>query len=218
MVAQPDDCAVQLFSCAIRVTKLAADGAPLVGAGNMYVSDAMAKATLTPVYDAGDEIKEKNACGATYIDVLAPPTFVRADLSLDLLSPDPYLHSILISQGELLSPGSGGVGFAAPPIGLVTGDGVSLEIFVQRMIDNALSTVHPFAVWALPRVNQLQVGARDFTNAAQHSLITGQCLENPSWGDGPANDFDAASDRVYQWIPCASIPTVACGPSAVEAS
>jgi hypothetical protein len=184
----------------------------------VYVSDALAKATLTPVYDAGDEVKEKNACGATFIDVLADPTFVRADLSLDFLSPDPYLHAILLSQGVLLSPVSGGVGFAFPPIGQVTGNGVSIELFTQRMVDGALSTVHPYAHWALPRVKSLQLGARDFTNAAQHSLITGQCNENDNWFDGPLNDFDAESDRVAQWIPSDTLPTANCGPSTVVAS
>lgn len=213
-----DDCIPQLFCCRIRVGALNADGSPQAGAGHVYVSDALAKATLTPVYDAGDEVKEKNACGATFIDVLADPTLVRADLALDFLTPDPYLHAILLSQGTLLSPASGGVGFAYPPVGQVTGNGVSLELFTQRMVDGAISTVNPYALWALPRVRSLQIGARDFSNGAQHSLISGQCNENPNWFDGPANEFDAASDRIAQWIPVDTLPAAACGPTATTAS
>jgi hypothetical protein len=213
-----DDCIPQLFCCAIRVAALQANGQPAVG-GAMYVSNALQKATLTPIYNAGVEIKEDNACGATFIDVLADPTLVRADLSLDFLTPDPYLHSILLSQGVLLTDaGGGGVGFAYPPVGQVTGNGVSIELFTQRMVDGALSLVHPYAQWALPRVRSLQLGPRDFSNAAQHSIITGQCNENPAWINGPANDFDAESDRIAQWIPCDVIPTATCGDLTVPAS
>lgn len=210
MAEVADDCIPQLFVCRTRVSTLAPDGTP----GAVYVSDALQKATLTPVYDAGDEIKEKNGCGATFIDVLADPTFVRCDLSLDFLTPDPYLHAILISQGTLLT-GAFGAGFAFPPIGQVTSDGVSIELFTGRYDAGALSAVHPYAQWALPKVRSMQLGARDFTNAAQHSVITGQCNENTNWGSGPATDFDAASDRVAQWIPCATLPDATCGPSLI---
>ncbi len=207
-----DDCAAQLHVCAIRVGLLDDDGSPLVGANSVYVSDALAIATLKPIYDDGDEIKEKNACGATFIDFLDDPTFVRADIELDFLTPDPYLHSVLISNGALLTPGGGGVGWAFPPVGKVTGNGVSLELFAKRIIDNAQSTVHPWALWALPKVRSLRLGDRAFSGtAAQHSLITGQCNENDMWFDGPANEFDAPSDRVAQWIPVDDLPTFTCG-------
>lgn len=213
-----DDCIPQIFCCRTRVAKLGPTGAPLTGAGNAYVTDALLKATITPNYDAGTEVKETNACGATYIDVLPRPTLVRGDLTIEFLTPDPYLHAILISQGALLTPGSGGVGFAYPPIGQLVDDGVSIELYTQRMIDGALSVVHPYAQWALPKVQNLQLGARDFTNAAQHSPFVGQCFENPLWGDGPGNDFDAESDRFAQWIPCDTLPAVVCGPITTVAS
>lgn len=204
-----DDCIPQLFVCRTRVGTLGADGTPT---GDMYVSDALAKATLTPVYDAGDEIKEKNGCGATYIDVLADPTFVRCDLSLDFLTPDPYLHKALLSSGVLLTGGFGS-GFAFPALGQDVSPGVSIELFANRMVNGALSQVHPYALWALPKVRSLQLGARDFTNAAQHSLITGQCNENANFGSGPATEFVAASDRVAQWIPVDTLPDADCGPT-----
>lgn len=213
-----DDCIAQLFVCATRVCLLDTDGSPLAGAGSAYVSDALAKATISPVYDEGDEIKEKNACGATYIDVLSPPTLVRYNLSLDFLTPDPYLHAILLSQGQLLSASGARVGFQFPKIGVVEGDGVSIEFFTQRMVDGAISQVHPYAQWALPRVINLRVGDRDLTNAAQHSLITGEAYENANWADGPENDFDGDSTAAVQWLPADDLPDVQCGPITVEAS
>lgn len=215
----PDDCAGQIHVCAFRVCALDEDGTPLVGAGSMYVSNALAKATIKPVYDAGDEIKEKNACGETLIDFLDDPTFVRADLDLDFILPDPYLHAILISNGSLLLPSGGGVGFAFPPVGKVGGNGVSIEMYAKRVIGSSQSSVHPWALWGLPKVRSLQLGDRELSSTAQHSLITGQCNENPNWFDGPTNDWDGvATDRCAQWIPVDTIPDTACGAEAVLAS
>jgi len=219
MPPDPDDCAGQLHVCAFRVCDLDVDGSPLVGAGSMYVSNALAVATLKPVYTAGAEIKEDNACGESIIDYLSDPNFVRADIDLDIITPDPYLHAILIANSVLLSPAGGGAGWAFPPVGVVSGNGVSLELFCKRVIGGSQSQVHPWAQWALPLVRSLQLGDRAMSGtAAQHSLITGQCNENANWGDGPANDFDAPSDRVAQWIPVDAIPTAQCGPLAVIAS
>ena len=217
-VAVADDCAPQLYACRTRVSKNDADGSPTVGVGASYVSDALLKATLTPNYDPGTEVKEVNGCGSNFINVPGKPSLVRGDLTLEFLTPDPYLHAILLSGGVLLSPGSGGVGFAYPPIGPVGDESVAIELWTQRIVDGALSTVHPYAHWAIPKVTNVQLGARDFTNAAQHSLLSATCFENANWFDGPANDFDAESDRIAQWIPAGTLPTAACGPSTVVAS
>lgn len=220
MVATTDDCAAgQLAVCAFQVCALDDDGTPLVDAESRYVSNALAKATLTPVYEDGDEIKEKNACGEQLIDFLDDPSLVRADLELDFILPDPYLHAILVSNGALLLPSGGGAGFAFPPVGKVTGNGVSIEMWVKRVITNQQSTEHPWALWGLPKVRSIRLGAKEFSNTAQHSIITGQCNENDHFFDGPTNDWDGVStDRIAQWIPVDTIPTITCGPQAVLAS
>lgn len=217
-MANADDCAVQVQACRIRVSKLNADGSPVVGAGASYVSDAFVKFTSTQNNDAANEIKEQNACGSTAIDYLGPPTKLRDDVELDLITPDPHLHAVLISQGTLLVVAGGAVGFQAPPIGPVTGNGVSIELWAKRLIDNALSTVHPYAHWAFPRILNLAMGPKEFGNSAQHSIITGQSYENDNWLDGPFNDFPADSSRTWQWIPTDTLPDIACGPVTVSAS
>lgn len=206
-----DDCAPQLFVCATRIAELDTDGAPLVG-GDTVVTDSLAVATITPVYEEGDEITAKNACGASYISILDDPSLKRLDIELDFLSPDPYLHALLL--GTAVLDDAGAKGFAYPPIGQVTGDGVSVEFWTKRIIAGAVSTVHPYAQWAFPRVRSLRIGARTFGGDVQHSLITGQANENPNWGNGPANDWPVASTRAAQMIPVDTLPTITCGVSA----
>ena len=205
-----NDCLPQVHACVIRVTALAADGGPLPGDDTMYVSDALTKLTLKPVYTDGDEIEEKNACGTVGVNYKGDDTFKRCDIDLELLTPDPYLHTLLASGGELLTA-NGGVGFAYPPLGAVTGNGVSIELWAKRIDDGSLDATNPYAWWVLPRIKNLRLGDREFSATAQKSPFVGQALENDFWYDGPLNDFDAASDRVAQWIPTDTLPTPTCG-------
>lgn len=218
MPPTPDDCIPQIQACRLRVCRLDADGAPTVAAGSSYVSDAFAKVTLTPVYETGAEIKEPNACGSTFINYLSPDSLTRWDIEIDLLTPDPYLHDVLLSSGALLSPVGGGVGFGFPEIGTIPEDAVSVELWAKRIESGALSQSFPYAHWAVPFVKNLKTGVKEFANTAQHSAITGQCYQNANWLDGPFNDFNAESDRCAQWIPTLTLPDVACGPTAVAAS
>lgn len=216
MAPRPDDCIAQVFVCRLRVAQLDLDGTPTVGDGSMYVSSALAKLTISPQYEDGTEVKEPDGCGNTAIDVQAPPTYKWANISLDLLTPDPYLHAILVPGSEQLSDGLA-IGWAAPPIGTVTGQ-VSIEAWAQRIDSGNQSAFFPWAHWALPYVKNLEVGDRELSATAQHSLITGQAVENANWNDGPANDWPAASDRSYQWLPTDTVPDAQCGPLAVASS
>lgn len=206
-----DDCAGQLQACRIRICQLDTDGSPLAGADSSVVSDDLVKLTITPNYKAATEISESNACDEVKVNYLGPPSKVRDDIDIDFVTPNPFLHAVLLSQGELLSLSGGGYGFAAPPIGPIESNGVSIEVWTKRIIDGVLSVVHPYAHWALPKVLNIQQGARELSNTAQHTLLTAQAYESDLWFDGPGDDFDATSDRTWQWIPADTLPDVTCG-------
>lgn len=214
MVAQV--CLPQVQACAIRVALLDTTGKPTGGASASYVSNALVKATIKPVYQDGAEIKEDNACGTTLVDFLSDSTLVRADVDFDFLTPDPYLHSIFLSGGEVLT-GAWGTGWAYPPIGVLTGQ-LSVEMWAKRINAGIADQTFPYARWVLPLVKNVRLGDRELSNTAQHSLLTGQCYENANWFDGPANDWPASSDRIAQWIPVATIPVIDCTYDAVTAS
>lgn len=210
-------CLAQVQACAIRVALLDTDGVPLPGASNLYVSDALTTLTLSPQYDTANEIKEVNACGATAIDYKGNDTFKWTDISLELITPDPYLHALLSSGGSVLTDGEA-VGFAYPPLGLVQGNGVSIELWAKRIDSGDLDLDFPYAWWVLPKVKNLKLGDRIFADAAQKSPFTGQGYENVNWFDGPENDWPVASDRCAQWIPTATLPTAHCGFETLSAS
>lgn len=216
MAPRPDDCIAQAFVCRLRVTQLDDDGSVLSGADTSYVSAALAKLTISPQYEDGDEITEKDGCGSVFLDVQAPPTYKRNDVSLDLLSPDPYLSAILVPGSVQLTDGAA-VGWGAPPLGVLEGK-VSIEAWAKRMDAGKQSQFFPWAWFVLPWVDNLKLGDRELSNTMQHSLITGEALENALWGDGPQNDWPVASDRSWQWIPTDTVPDAHCGPIAALAS
>lgn len=209
-------CLPQVQACALRVARLDGSGVPAPGASNLYVSSAMSKLTVTPVYSDADEIEEKNACGAVVISYKGNASFKRADFELELLTPDPQLVELL-TNGSLLTTSSS-YGSAAPAIGEVTGTYFSLEVWSRQIRDGVVDATYPYAWWAFPAVKNTRFSPITFENAAKKITITGEMYENANWYNGPDNTWPSTSDRVWQWIPWASIPTAQCGYQTISAS
>lgn len=205
-----EDCRPQVQACAMRVTRLAANGAPLVGAENRYVSNALVTLGWTSVYVDGEEIEDRNACGDVVVNYRGRDTFKRGDVEITLASPDPFLSEML-SGGDVLDVPGLPAGFAAPPIGPVTGAGVAIELWAIRVDDGVEDASFPYAHWLYPRIKNLRLGDHEHGNSSLQPPFTGQAYENPNWGDGAGTgEWPAASDRAYQWIPSAAIPTPTC--------
>jgi hypothetical protein len=214
----PDECLPQVQADAIRVALLAANGAPLPGAGNLYVSDALTTLTITPVYKDGTEIEEENAAGEVCVSYQGDPSLKWAEVEIELCTPDPYLEAMLGSGTVLDLGGDVPPGFAMPAIGKIQGAGVSIELWSKRVNNGDLDPDYPYAWYAYPKIVQLRPGARNHANESIKPTFTGRALENVNWQDGPTNDWPAASDRFGQWVPTITLPTVQCGPQVLAAS
>lgn len=211
-------CLPQVHGCALRLAKLDTNGVPLPGASNLYVTDALSRLTVTPVYTDGDEIEEKNACGAVSINYIGDDTFKRVDVELVIVTHDPYIFEFMAEGSDLLTDGDA-KGWAAPPIGIIAaGSGISVEVWAKRINDGILDGDFPYAWWAMPKVTNLRFGQRVFENGPSLPTFTGRGYENANWFDGPLNDWPVASDRCVQWVETVALPTVACGPQALAAS
>lgn len=209
-------CLPQVQACAIRVARLDLSGVPRPGTGNLYVSDAMSKLTLTPSYTDGDEIKEKNACGDVKVNFKGAPSLDRWDWELELLVPDPQLIDLMTNSDAISTSSS--FGGNSPPIGPVTLTYFSLEVWSRQIRNGVPDPTFPWAWWAVPGCKNARWGAIPFENAAKKITISGECYENTSWFNGPTNDWPATSDRAWQWIPSATIPTPVCGPLTIAAT
>lgn len=196
----------QVQGCALRVAVLDPSGVPLPGAGNLYTSDALTELAFTPVYADADEVEEKNACGTVCVSLTGDDSLKRGDVALTICTHDPYLLAML-GDGDVLSDG-GINGFAMPPIGALSGPGVSLEVWSKRVDDGDLHDEYPYAWWVIPKVKNLRMGARTFNNGSALPQFTGRAYENPNWYDGPLNDWPVSSDRLIQWFPVAALPAI----------
>jgi hypothetical protein len=216
MVAAAPICLPQLFACAMRVTQLDANGLMLVGANNMYTSAAFTQNQVTPVYEDGDEFKQKNACGTIAYDVKAPPSYVRTDLQITLTTPDPQLMQLLGGGPVINIVADGRVGGSAPSIGPVNQanqNGVSIEFWAKMYRNNSLAADWPYAWWVFPKVTNLKIGQFNQENGPNLPVISGEAYENTNWYNGPLNDWPVANTptQSWQWIPSRTIPTPTCG-------
>ncbi len=212
-----EDCRPQVQACAIRVARLDPTGVPQPGATNLYVSDALVTMTFTPVYTDGDEIEDKNACGVVKVNYRGKDSFKRGDVTLQIITPDPFLSEML-SGGELLDEVSLPAGYQAPPIGEVLGDGISIELWAKRIDDGDVDQNFPYAHWAYPKIRNLRMQPHTHAQASLQPAFSGQAVENANWYDGPVGDWPADSSRVYQWLPTATLPTPSCAYQELVAS
>lgn len=216
----PADVLPQIQADAIRIAKLDPSGVPLPGAGNLYVTDALTVLTLKPVYLDGTEITEANASGKLCLDYRGDDSFRRVDVEIEVCEPDPYLEHLLSGAALLDLGGDVPPGSAAPAIGPLTANAVSIEVWAKRINDGDLDADYPYAWWALPKIRNLRTGDKKLANEANKPTFTGQGLQNPNWYDGPNNDWPSASDRAWQWVPttAATIPAVTSGLQTLPAS
>jgi hypothetical protein len=189
-----------LFALGIRLTRLGPSGAPLVGADNAYQTDALVQMQFGLEYEEGEEIIQRNGSGRICLTYKAPDSLKRATITgLQFCTPDPNVLAFLIG-GEVLEDGDGNqIGYRAPEVGSEpTPDGVSLELWTRQIIDGAFAGYNR---WVFPRIFVRPSG--DWTASGSDPLIPefeGFGTQNPNWGDGPLNDWDFESDRVWQYV------------------
>lgn len=206
----------QVHGLRMRVANLDQNGVPTPGADQLYISDAFTKVSIDPRYTDGGEIEQKNAQGVTCLHYKSSDTFKGLDIEIELCTVDPYLLAQL-TGGAVLTDGSR-TGFAAPALGAVGGDGVSIEVWTRRVDDGEEDVDSPWGWWVYPRVKNLRLGSFSHEDNPLNPTVVGQCYENPNWYDGPLNDWAPASDKVYQYLPTNQLPEAAVGYSATAAS
>lgn len=165
------DSAGSLFALGVRLTKLDALGAPLVGANNCYVTDSLVNVSIGLEYEDGTEIVQKSGSGRVCLTYKAPDTLKRGTISdFQVCSPDPNVLEFAIG-GNVIS--TGGAGTAEVQTVTITGVPtggtftLSLDGEVTAPIDfDAVAADVQSALVALPNVgvgNATVTGTGPFT-------------------------------------------------------
>lgn len=194
-----------LFALGMRLTKLGANGAPLAGPRNSYTTDSLIQAQIGLEYEDGEEIVQKNGAGIVCLTYKAPDSLKRGTVSgLQVCQPDPNVLEFVMG-GRVLQRGAQDVGYGAPEVGSDPNpNGFSLELWTRAIIDGAYDG---YFWWVLPRVNLRPSG--DWTLSGADPLVPefeGTATQNVNWLDGPNNDWEFPSERVWQYVQDDSIP------------
>ena len=201
-----NDGAASIQACALRVARLAADGTTPAGASNMYVTNAFMRLLAAPQVEDGQEINVPNACGTNVVAHKDADKVTRLNLTLELITPDPELLELLTNSLLIQDAGST-VGFAYPKLNTpLTQNGVSMEVWSKAIIGGQPAAALPYWRWVLPKTYNWRFGDREWTNGHMPNVLTGIAVENPSFANGPTNDWNGPNDRVLAVIRDANIP------------
>lgn len=213
-----NDCAGQVQVCAMRVSRLAADGTTPAGASNMIVTDGLVTLGWEPEILEGEEIQVPNACGKNVVDYKDDDRIRRLNLTLTLGYPDPELLE-LIAGALLITTTGNSTGWALPLLNsAIAGNGVGLELFSKAIVNGVQATALPWWQSVFTRTkNWAFTEGGEFGNAAYSPVLTGIALENAGFGNGPDNLWTGPSDRALASKRVATIPAVVCGYQATPA-
>lgn len=195
-----------LFALGMKLTRLAENGAPLVGDDNSYVTNALVQANLGLEYEEGNEIIQRNGAGEICLTYKAPDSLKRGTISsLQVCTPDPAVLEFLQGGRVLYDDTMTPVGYQAPEVGSdPTPNGVGIEFFSRAIMDGAYAG---YFWWVLPRAFLRTSG--EWSLSGSDPLLPefeGQMTQNPQWGDGPSNLWHYPSDRVWQYVQTDTLP------------
>lgn len=213
------DGAGSLFGLGMRVTRLDATGAPLAGANNSYVTDALVKVDLGLEYDEADEIVQKNGAGRICVSYKAPDSLKRGTIEeLQVCTPDPNLLPFLMGGEVIEDPddpaGARAIGYKAPEVG---GDpnpnGIGIEVWTRAVIGGSYASSLPYFHWVVPRA--FLKPSSGLTISGEDPMVPefeGFSTQSESWGTGPDAALDTnllTADRVWQYLRVAELPDLA---------
>lgn len=220
------DHAASVLGVALRVSKLGADGKPMIGPKTSIVTDAFMRFGFTTEYTAGEEIEQKGANGNVCIYYQTPDVMKRVTFSLAICDPSPELNEMLVG-GNILLPDTGtdAIGYAAPMAGMdATPNGVAFEIYSRAVVAGRDAVNYPFWRWVFPYAKMKFTGDRVLENGAMANEFEGWGVGNAQYGKGAAGDWPFQTDRAFQYARSLTAPTgindyvpvVAGGPSVNE--
>jgi len=217
-------CFGSLQVCALRIAALDSSGAPLAGASNGYVTDALIQASVSLELNTGDEFVLKNGCGAICQTFRDCDRILRASVDLELCQLDSELISLLIGGGTLFTDTGTGdaIGYELPNSTIDCPDGVSLELWTKAW-DGSSQAAAPFLAapsyfhFVFPKT-RWQMGDLTMENEIMTIPLTGIADENPGMPtNGPYDDWnvDVAAaggiTNVGGWFLDDTLPTATCG-------
>lgn len=125
----------------------------------------------------------------------------------------------LPSTSDMSAGPGNNVGYQTAAMGSVSApNGVAIEMWQKRIIDGVQASDYPYWWHVWPKVANLHIMPRDFTNANLATVIDGNAFQNPNYGAGPNGDWPFDSTKVFQRAQCGKevVPTPSYIPASAE--
>jgi len=200
--------AVSLYAVCMRLSRLSATGAPIVGPDNLYVTDSLVRVNYTPRYETSDPVTKRNGRGRLCLNVPGTRQFAGMDLTIEVCEDDPALTELL-QGGSVLTTGVGAdvIGYQFP--GADDADATfGLEVWTEAWTGDSRDPALPWFRYAFPLCSVSQ-GERSASAEPDENTYEGTASANAAWGDGPLGDWTHDSTRALQWIRTATPPPAA---------
>lgn len=215
------NCGVSFGVCAVRVTKVDAQGNVQGTTDNSYVTDAVTQVTLTPNIEAGATFSQKNGCGCKVASVKSNDTFNWFEFSFQNSKLEPSLLAMLLGSNTI-ADGADIVGQAF--VGALECDedepAVALEFWTKHMVGSGQDALRPWIHWVFPKT-VWQLGDNTFEEGIALPTVNGFSRTNNNWGDGPYGDGPPDSEPIPEggwWQTDEDPPTAECAPGDVTPS
>jgi hypothetical protein len=208
-------CTIVRQPCVVRFARLDSTGATPAGVTNGYIATGFIEGTITPVYEDTDALGAiTDACDNVMLDDPAHNLYRGSDVELQFGPFAPERMELTAALTLLTNAGST-VGWAMPAQGLVNPPGVSVEIWLNNYTygsANVLAT-NNFVRCVMPKLINPKVSPLTLGRANQIQTITGRAVDNPGFGNGPANDIlvITPTTRSVYFYQENTRPTAACG-------
>lgn len=179
-------------ACRLRVSRLAAGGAPEVGADNAVVTDALIQIVASPTVSTGDAFEQKNGCGSICVTVTNRDSLTGVDLTMELCELDGELLE-LMTGASLITVGGVTIGVNDPDEN-TDPDRVVVEAWTkawdgtEQATDDAADAMYWHWVW---KSTTWVMGQHTLENGILRIPLTGKGIKNSNIGNGPFNDWPA---------------------------
>lgn len=212
-----NECRGSLQLCAIRVSKLDATGLPLVGAGNMIVSDAPLSLEYSFEAEEGADLTVKNGCGTLKHAFRSCDQLKSVSLTLTLTELDAELLAFLTGGTTYISGGTT-IGFQVASTDAACPNGVSVEAFTRRWNGDAADATRPWWMHGFPKTTWV-IGSTTLDESILTVALDGVGLGNNNFYTGPTNAWVAPGlTNLYGFQAVTALPTVSCDPVALPGS
>lgn len=222
-------CIQSVDICGIRVAKLTGAGAPVAGASNGYVSDAVTSLGITITTEAGEDLTMQDGCGNTVATLQSPDQIKGVELELTLTELDAALIALMTGAHMYTDVSGDAIGFEIAASGS-SPDPVCFEAW-SKAYDGDQQLRHDFTDpedtwihWVFPSVRWTQ-GDLTMEHGFMAVPLTGKGSGNTNVSaNGPYDDWptriaqQGGVTRAAGWFLDGPAPAATCDFSAVTSA